>query len=221
MALELTPLAVMSACAAVAAASYAWNSYQERKRREALCGVAVRLGLDFEESDYSLDHSASSRLPLFNHGHSRAYKNIMRGKPDGTSGVILCDYRDTTGWGSNKTTHSQTVAVLNYARGGLPDFELRPENVLHKLGTLFGYQDIDFPESPAFSQGYLLRGKGEEAIRRLFGLNLRQFFEAHPGWSVEGGFDCLAVYLPDKLVAPEAFPAFLDEVRLLLWAFPR
>jgi len=40
----------------------------------------------------------------------------------------------------------------------LPFFELKPENTFHKIGQVFGYQDIDFEAFPNFSKGYLLRG---------------------------------------------------------------
>jgi hypothetical protein len=55
----------------------------------------------------------------------------------------------------------------------LPEFELRSENMFHKIGKAFGCQDINFESHPEFSKRYLLRGADEEAVRTFFTPEMR------------------------------------------------
>ena len=215
------PWAIYSGFAAVGIGSLVWSLRREKQRRRALAAVAQRLGLQFQDSAPGLTADDYRSLHLFSQGSYRIYRNILSGKPEGTHGLIICDYQYKTGDGKNAQTHRQTVALLSYPNGPLPRFELRPENVFHKLGSLFGYQDLDFKDSPGFSERYLLRGTDEPAVRALFGLNLRQYFESHPDWCVDGRGSWLAAYRHGRLVPPRSFAEFLDEVKVLLWAFPR
>ena len=220
--LEVTlPWAICAAAAAAGIGGMVWSLRREKQRRLALAAVAQRLGLGFQDNAPGLTADDYRSLHLFTQGHTRLYRNVLSGKPEGTHGLIICDYHYTTGDGKNVHTFRQTVALLSYLKGGLPRFEMRPENIFHKLGSLFGYQDINFKDSPDFSRRYLLRGTDEAAVRSLFGLNLRQYFESHPDWCLDGRGAWLAAYRHDRLVKPEDFPAFLDEVKVLLWAFPR
>ncbi|MEC9473853.1 MAG: hypothetical protein VX584_04130, partial [Actinomycetota bacterium] len=63
----------------------------------------------------------------------------------------------------------------------LPTFVIRPENLFHKIGSTFGYQDIDFDAHPTFSKRYLLRGPDEEAIRNTFTDEFLSSYERHKG----------------------------------------
>jgi len=218
---QMLPVVLFGGALVVAGGAFALSQYLERKRRLAMAAMAQRLNMSFTERDYSLASAAFSDLPIFNLGHSHTYLNILRGRLDGNAEALLFDYEYTTGSGKNRQTHRQTIAALAYGKGGLPRFELRPENLFHRIGEVFGYQDIDFAGHEGFSKSYLLRGPDEAPIRALFGLNLLQYFEAHPGWSVQGGGGWLAAWRQGQRVEPENLPAFLDETKLLLWAFPR
>jgi hypothetical protein len=209
------------AAIAIGAASILWQNYQRRKRTQGMIAAARRLGLDFCESRATPPEERLRDFSLLREGNSRSFRNILRGEPEGTAGAILFDYEYETGSGRNRSTHRQSVAALAYAKGGLPRFELRPEDLLHKIGELFGAKNVDVAADPAFSKKYLLRGPDEPAVAALFGLNLRQYFESHPGWFVEGEGGWLVACRHGRRVAPEEVPAFLDEAKLLLWAFPR
>jgi hypothetical protein len=215
------PWAVAGTVLAASLGGLAWRLRRDRLRQESLAGLAARLGLSFQAEAPGLDAEDYRGLHLFSRGRERTYRNVLNGRPEGTDGLILCDYGYTTGDGKNTKTLRQTVALLAYARGGVPRFELRPEGVLHRVGAIFGYQDIDFKESPGFSSSYLLRGTDEAAVRGLFRTNLREYFETHPGWCVDGRGSWLAAYRQDVLVKPADIPAFIDAAKVLLWAFPR
>jgi hypothetical protein len=93
----------------------------------------------------------------------------------------------------------------------LPEFELRPENFLHKIGKVFGFDDVNFESHPLFSKAYLLRGANEEAIRDLFTPKLIEFFEANGGISLEASKDGLIYYRAGKRIKPTDVRSFMEE----------
>jgi hypothetical protein len=215
------PWAILAGAAAARIGGVIWGICKDKQRRLALTAAARRLGLQFQADAPGLAAEDYRNLHIFTQGRERTYRNILTGKPEGTAGVAICDFHYKTGDGRSSWACRQTVALLTYPKGDLPRFELRPETVLDKIGSVFGYHNIDFTESPEFSRRYMLRGPDETAVRALFGLNLRRYFESHPGWCVDGRGPWLAAYRHGRLTRPEAVAAFLDEVKLLLWAFPR
>ncbi len=67
----------------------------------------------------------------------------------------------------------------------LPNFTLRPENLFHKIGQVFGYQDIDFDSHPEFSKRYLLKGENESEVRSTFSADTLAFYESDQKLSTE------------------------------------
>jgi hypothetical protein len=149
-------------------------------------------------------------LPLFSQGRSKKITGLMRGRARDRE-VALFDYTYITGSGKHRHTWRQTVAGFRFDGPPLPKFVLRPEHLFHKLGSLFGYQDIDFDSHPAFSKRYLLRGDDEPAVRHAFTSEVLEFFEANPGLTVEGADGRLVVYRPGHRAKPEAVRDLLDE----------
>ena len=178
----------------------------ERKRAEAMAYASQAIGFLYEpEGDLELLR-ATADLPLFNRGQGRKVRNLARGRRDEAQ-VALFDYQYTVSSGKSSNTVRQTV-VLFPARG-LPDFVLAPENVFHRIGQLFGYQDIDFEHSPEFSSRYLLRGTDESAIRAAFGADRLAFFAGERGWMVESRSGHIGVYRSGKRCKPEELHDFL------------
>jgi len=181
----------------------------EKKRVEALAQVAGDLRLVFTpEGDETL-MSGHGSFHLFSQGHSKKIKNLMRGTV-GDLNVALFDYEYTVGGGKHRHTLSQTVISLQLRGRMLPAFSMRPEQVWHKVGSMMGYQDIDFESNPDFSKKYLLRGRDEAAVRSIFTNRVLMFFESEPGLCVEAEGRTLVVYRHSAKVKPEAFRAFLD-----------
>ena len=182
----------------------------EGKRTEALSQAASALGLVFEpRGDLDLLR-ATADLPLFNRGRSRQVRNVMRGRAAGEGDIKIFDYRYTTGGGKNSHTWRQTVALFP-AGDGLPDFVLAPENIFHRIGKLFGYQDVDFDENREFSSRYLLRGRDETAIRAAFTSDRLAFLAGEPGWTIEARSGHLAVYKARRRVRPEELQTFVSD----------
>lgn len=192
----------------------------ERNRTEALRRLATNLDYGFEAKPANLPTPAFEHFPLFNRGHSRRVRNLLHGGR-GEQEVFLFDYRFTIGHGKNQHTHHQSVAAFPLRQQTLPEFELRPERIFHKIGAVFGYEDIDFPDDPQFSDAYLLKGRSEYGVRNLFGARLREAVRAAPGISIEGGGPWLIVYRHRQRLSTDRLPAFLEEARWLRAAFVR
>lgn len=212
----LVPLVI----AVVAGILYlAWRA--EQRRREALRQMAEQLGFEFELEANPLSTAEFARFHLFTQGHGHAAANVLRGQTEREE-VLLFDYRYVTGSGKNRSTHRQTVAALSLgARASLPAFELRPENILHKIGAAFGYQDIDFPDYPSFSAHYLVRGKDQPAVREVFDGTVIEAVENARGVCIEGGGSWLVIYRAGRRLAPLRIPEFLEETRGLRSVFAR
>ncbi|HAH08293.1 MAG TPA: hypothetical protein DCM05_17505 [Elusimicrobia bacterium] len=211
--IELLPIALAAGFLALGAAAAAWAVQAERKRSQALGQAAARMGLEplvWEPSQRGL-----YGLQVFDQGHNRRTYNVFRRLFSETEEAYLFDYDYTTGSGKSRHTHRQTLAAFRRSGRALPRFELRPENVLHKIGGLFGYQDIDFEGFPEFSRNYLLRGQDEAAVRALWRPFLLQHLGLHPGWCLEGGGDWLVAYRDGRRVEAEKLQEFFEDSRAL------
>lgn len=173
--------------------------YRDKRRREQLERVALETGFAYEREGTPLDYKGLSSLELLGRGRDHKYSNILRGSGAGTE-MVLFDFKYTTGSGRNRSTHKLTVTAFR-TRDDVPQFTLDRENLLHKLISALGYQDIDLEAHPQFSARYLLRGKDVEAIRRFFHPGLVAFFESPEKheYTVEGGGGWLILYQGNQL----------------------
>ena len=193
---------------------------KERERTEAMERVCIEMGFVFEpQADIDLLTSLGD-LPLYKRGHSRRAKNMMTGRV-GDDAVKVVNFQYTTGGGQHQHTSKQTVAVFPQVTRSLPDLQLAPENVFHKLGQVFGYQDIDFESNPDFSGRYLVRGPDETAIRAALYPETLSFFAEHEGWTVEIRSGTVGIYRAGQRSKPEDVRTFLEEAREVLRSLRR
>jgi hypothetical protein len=183
-----------------------------RHRRKGLERVAQEMGFSFDADGEKLEPGGFHNLPLLarNTGLSNALRGSVR-----TGEAVVLDVET----GSGKSSQTHTVACLKLAGKQFPGFEMRPENMFHKIGSVFGYKDIDFQENEEFSKSYLLRGEDETAIRMLFHPGRLAFFEQHKGWCVEGAGEWLAIYKSGKTVGPSNVRGFIEEATGVASAF--
>lgn len=143
----------------------AW--WMEKKRTEAMTAFAQSHGYQFEGPAQQLIDELA-QFKLFNQGRARTAKNMMRGSKE-PGAVRICDYQFTTGSGKHQQVHQQTICVLKTPGRNAPHFFLRRQRALFdSLGKLFGGQDINFDDDPAFSKAYVLQTSGDEAQLRGF-----------------------------------------------------
>ena len=204
-------LAVGGVLALVGVIAYvAWRL--DKKRTEALTKLATTFGLQFSVDAPAGFLGAYGDMHLFTLGRSGTAKNVMRGEIDGVA-VHLFDYSYVTGHGKSRRTHRQTVVGLSLPTLALPAFELRPENIFHKIGSALGFQDIDFAQAPVFSKRFLLRGAEENAIRATFKPAVLSHFERHEGVSAEGRGKLMVYYRAARILRPEDVRSFVNESR--------
>ena len=192
----------------------------ERARAEAMQQAGLALGFSYESIADLAQLKALADLRVFNQGHTRRVHNMLSGRA-GSDEVKLFDYRYTVGGGKESHTWHQTVALYRDGGRALPDFVMAPENVFHKIGQAFGYQDIDFDSNPVFSSRYLLRGSDDAAVRAAFTAEALSFFEMELGWTVEVRAGNLGAYRAGKRCRPEDLSTFLEQSRAVLRALTR
>lgn len=186
--------------------------YQSAKqRREALTAIATTLGFTFKQKA-DMSTLGAADLHLFHQGRSKRLRNVMQRISDDVQ-ISIYDYSYTTGGGNSSHTHVQTVFQFQCERLSLPGFTLCPEHVFHKIGKTFGYQDIDFDLFSEFSQKYLLRGKDEEGIRKVFNQELVALLEKAEKLSVEAEGHVVICYRSGKRVKPEELFEKLERMR--------
>ncbi|MBL4884174.1 MAG: hypothetical protein JKY95_06525 [Planctomycetaceae bacterium] len=182
----------------------------EKARTAQFQDVADELGLQFDPDGNSAVQGSIGQLQLFNQGHSKSTKNMLSGQNQDVD-IAIFGYQYTTGTGKNSNTYSQSVISFQSSNLSLPKFELRPERIFHKIGQMFGYQDIDFDSHPGFSKQYILRAPDEAAVREFFTEDILDFFESQKGISIEASDNQLIYYRASKRIKPEDVKDFMSE----------
>lgn len=123
-------------------------------------------------------------------------RNLLK-KQENSTEITLVDLylRSSEYRTKDKTTTSPTVLCFKSNNLDLPEFYMKPEQMLDKVASKFGYKDIDFSEHPEFSKAYLLYGKDEVAVRNLFNKSgIINLFEREKGFCIEGKGQYLVIY---------------------------
>lgn len=166
---------------------------QARERTQIMKAAAAQLGWTFSAATPWNYLPGLDRFTLFNQGHNKEIRNMMYGQASGIKTAVF-DYLYITGSGRSTARHYQTVVYLEPANLALPYFSLRPEGLMTKVLSAFGYQDIDFGQRPEFSRQYILRGQDEPAIRQTFNESVLSFYESYPGTCTDAGGNQLFLF---------------------------
>ena len=181
----------------------------EKKRTEALNVVAAEIGLAFSAAQDDNLLARMQDFSLFNKGHSRKMRNVMKAEGETTT-LAIFDYQYTTGSGKHQHCHSQTVVSVESDSLCLPGFTLWPEGLLSKLGAMIGAQDIDFDEHPEFSKSFVLKGDDESAIRDFLDIEKLDFFAERKGAYMETARNRF-IYFRGKRRKPEQIRDLMTE----------
>ncbi len=200
------PLALAGLAAVLVAAVFLAQRRSDRERAEAMRRFALARGFEYREKP----ETPPPDTHLFKRGSGRRARNGLS-RADAGGGLALFDWRFAEHHGNHSHVENRTVAVFRRPGRAVPEFELRPENVLHKVAGLFGWKDIDFDSRPEFSSRFVLRGPDERAIRQHFGPALLAFLEKNPGWHVETKGDAIVVYREGKRPSMDDLPAFVED----------
>ncbi|MEM9888721.1 MAG: hypothetical protein AAF849_22690 [Bacteroidota bacterium] len=188
-----------------------------RHRTRKLEQVTQELEMSFEAKDDwgLLDLLGDFRL--FKKGFGRRITNIIS-KEDGLSElkVKIFDYRYVISTGNSSRRFKQSVLFLQSKELGLPEFWLQPEHLLHKIGNLLGFEDINFEHYPQFSRQYRLTGKEEDLVRHAFKNEILRYFTLRKNWRLEGLGYYFILYQKDVLLHPEKV-AYLYKEGIKIW----
>jgi hypothetical protein len=181
-----------------------------KQRAEAMHQMAERLGWGYRE-EVPLDAVPDlKRYELFRRGNSRELSHLMT-SPVGDPRAAVFEYTYTVSNGESTSTYRQTVFYATRDHLALPSFSLRPERFYHRVGTLFGFQDVNLDAHPEFSRMFLLRGEDEAAVRAAFSRRVAEFFERHGGTCATGGGREILYWRPGKRIPPADLRAFIAE----------
>jgi hypothetical protein len=167
---------LMAVVAIAALVLYTQLVHEHKAERDLeMQAAAARLGWQFTARASFDSIPAVRQFELFARGRHRQIRNFMSGR-QGEHYVAIFDYEYVTGSGNSRRRWVQTVVNVHTPGVDYARFELRPEQVFHRIGSLLGYQDIDLAPHPGFSSAYLLRGPDETAVRRTFTPHVVDFF---------------------------------------------
>lgn len=170
---------------AAVAAYYAWKKEQQRKAD--LLALASELGLAFDPTKDKDHDERYANFEIFRRGHSRAAYNTLTGSLpiNGTDHpVVMGDFTykvtSSNGKSSSTTTYRFSYLILHLPLPGVPDLLIRPENILDKLGSALGFDDIDF-ESAEFSRKFLVKSPDKRFAYDVITPRMMEFLLAAKG----------------------------------------
>lgn len=203
---------------------FMWKSRRDAQRLAEREKLGQELGLSLLPKDTLGLSRQLQQFDLFvrersSWGRNGNVSNILRGYVDDTE-VYLFDYTYVVSTGKSSHRVSQTVFFANDKNWYLPDFRLKPENWWHKVLKIIGWKDdINFSESPDFSEKFWLTSEFDQLIRQKFTPALQDFLTERPPVHLEGSNYYLIAYKPGKMLEPDSSRTFFEHccelVRLL------
>tara|TARA_B110000495_G_scaffold199686_1_gene213552 strand:+ start:9309 stop:9971 length:663 start_codon:yes stop_codon:yes gene_type:complete len=182
----------------------------EKKRKQKLKETAEEMGLTFSPDGDPHLLTRFSDFKLFNVGRGRRMSNLIQGD-SGEVKIAIFEYKYTTGSGKNSKTRHQSVVSLHSPDLVCPDFTIRPENFLDRIGSALGFQDIDFDDHPEFSSKFVLQGSDEQQLRQYFNQVTLDFFTARPNICVEAQSGTMFYYRVNKRIKADKVKDNLSE----------
>ncbi|MFH2052784.1 MAG: hypothetical protein ABIK96_10010 [bacterium] len=167
----------------------AWR--QEQQRRQALLLWAHGRGWRLDSSGRKDWHKNWPGLKVFDRGHSKSSKNIVKGAIEGLD-VSCFDFQYVTGSGKNRQTHRRGVVILGCEFPTIP-LQIRREHAFDKVGEFLGKDDIDF-ESAEFSRRFYVTSSDRKWAYDIIHGRTMEYLLGAPDFGIEFGFQEIAVY---------------------------
>ena len=174
------------------------------RRRDALTAAALGLGFEFLPK-LPAHEVAPAGMRTLSRGRSHTFHNALRGRRGDTE-VLLVDHHYVTGGGKNSSHHRRSLVVMRRPGLALPAFFMRPQVPLFDaIGKMAGGKDLDFAEDDAFSRAFVLQTGDEDAVRRVFGLEVRQqMLGLGRAFEVEAGGDVVQLQRASRVPPADA-----------------
>lgn len=182
-----------------------------------LCNYLIGYTPGIKNTTFSFIYSKTPQIqalesishPFFLKGHSKKAQNIIY-KSFNNKKMFFFDYSYIVGSGKNSHTYSMTVCFLKL-NGNYPDFILRPENIIDKIGSFIGFDDIDISGFDEFSKRYYLKGKNRDMVLSFFTPERIMSFEKKLGFYVELSNNILVIH-KNRIILVKDYTDFVDEI---------
>ena len=194
----------------------------EQKRINELKKIAFERGFQFSDKSEKEFLSNFKNFVLFRNHYSNTVKNIIKGKRNGINFVLFDQKYMTGSGGKNSSQKQQTVIYVKLNDFSIPSFILKPENIIHKIGNVVGFKDIDFDTNPEFSKKYFLKGNDTQAVKALFIPDILHFFEIkQQKATIECDGNSIIMYQLDKRINSLELQIYLDEALQVIRVFKK
>ncbi len=188
----------------------------EAARQEGMRTEARRLTFDHRARSPGVPVEGLDELPTLRKGRSRRARSIMSGDSSGRE-LVAFDWFFRTGGGNRSGRHRMTIVAFRRKNEPRTEFQIRPENAIHRIASALGWLDIDFENDAEFSGSYLLRGSDEKAIRALFSRSTRRAFARDPGWQVDAGAEWVGLWR-HRRPSPQGLREYIERADRLMCA---
>lgn len=169
--------------------------------------LADELGFAFHPEDEFRDLGLLSQFPFYRRTSSnrKVHHVLERKDPMLESRLSVFDLTWVVSSGKSSTRYYQTMLSLHAKNLFVPEFRLKPEGLLERIGAWLGMQDIDIEAYPEFSANNILRGEDEQLIREFVAKpGFAHLFRLNREWHVEGiGYFLVLYKYQDILTVPE------------------
>jgi hypothetical protein len=193
--------------------------YASRMRANEMEALARTLGYTFRGTATAADSELVIGCYLGETGSKPTVSNVLEVARTPELKFILFDYAYTNDDTETTTTIHQTIARIQTPLLKLPSFLLFPETVFSKIRGLFEDADVNFLDSPGFSDKYILRGQDEAALRTIFSPAVRQALEPLEHLTIEGADDALFIFRAERRIEPDELVARIEENKRILALF--
>jgi len=218
------PLALIFAILGIGIVIATWLISRRRAaaRKEALGRQAMMMGYSFSPGQLKPNQPEKSgmepefveslkALQVFQKGRRQRISNVMSKVSNRREWIF--DFQYETGGGNNRHRVRQTVFGCLQRNWSIPGFTLHKEGFFSRI---FDGADIDFEQDDQFSHQYLLKGKEETAIRRLFTPSVRSFLTERRDWAIEANGPWIFIYRQGRIVKPDDLMTALGEFNRFL-----
>jgi len=195
------------------------SKYFEGERTKKIEELARSHGFTFRHTPTAADSELPLGCYLTETGRNPAVSNVLEVARTDELHFVLFEYEYTVGYGKSQHTTRQTIGRLRAPLLKLPSFLLFPETLFSKIGVMFGRTDVNFPDSPGFSDQYILRGEDEPALRAIFSPALRNALAPLDHLTIEGADDTLFIFRTDRRVKPDDLISRIEEDKKILALF--
>lgn len=173
----------------------------DKKRREALRAIAVRLGLSFnDDKNYELA-TRYAFLDKLAQGANRYAVNTFMGTYRNEQ-VLASDYHyethSTDSKGHRSTTHHFISLFALQLPKSFPELIITGEGIFSKIAQAFGYDDIDF-ESKEFSDKFCIRSRDKKFAYDVCNARMMEYLLANSDLSIEIEGNTLAFVFGSKM----------------------